>query len=1502
MNQSTVAPAFANELLNRLEGLELPLLMWGMTEGALSEEDVLGCIEELLDKYPNPPALSAVEILREMQGRTLLFKVPWPSDGSVRYRTRFAEALRLTSGLRQLFRPRGDWADDTPNGWWRQGKRLVADYRLHVRYRRYPDRDIPGSQALKELRGLPGWGDLQDRVAQDQLGGKDLARFQLEATQAVFSSLHRQDRSKGVIVSAGTGSGKTLSFYLPAFAAMAEHANRGVQSKVHTLALYPRTELLRDQLRDAIDNARSVQSALISQGKRPLRLGALYGGTPNHSNDWRLQPGRGSGRWARVADGVVCPFLPCPNTTCDDGELIWSDKDRANGIERLVCRKCGDEIPQGQLALTRESLKKDPPHLLFTTTEMLNNCSADGYLDRLLGWRGGTVPSLMLLDEVHTYAGVHGAQVAYLLRRWREAVGKPVTFVGLSATLRDANQFFAQLVGLRDSDVDPVAPEDDAMVREGREYALALRGDPVSGSSLLSTSIQTAMLWGRVLDRGDDAFLYGSTGFLFTDALDVTNRFFKYLRDAEGDQDHRGRTSRRGNVLAGLRSRARPEPGPRYVEGQNWELVERIGHELDPDLRMHPLIIGRTSSQDAGVNRNANLTIATASLEVGFNDPRVGLVLQHKAPRNAASFIQRRGRAGRERGTRPLTIVTLSDYGRDRLAYQGYETLFAPEVAATSLPLKNRYVLKIQGAQALLDWAGRRMRVQRFGRGDVRKLLTTPDGPKVLSDYENERFGLIEVLHKLLTEERVQDEFARHLVKALKISVDDAQAVLWEQPRSLLLAVVPTALRRLRSRWEPLVNDPGMTKKAMLPEFITRTLFEPLNLPEVDLELPFDNGDGSVEHMPIGKALTEAVPGRVSRRFGYLDDAHRTWLPLPDEGGSVLNLRQIVTEGRLEGAWQPHGHGGAHFEVVRPLSLVLDQPDADIVDQSHGRPEWGTQIVVEEDAPLSEGIVPKPSPWQHRIDTVSFATHAAGNPVQVRRMTFGAECNVRRERQNSETCTVRYELRGQPAALGFALGVDAIRFELKPLNLDDSAVREYLTTPQWRSLAFSHTVQEDPALAEVSDSFQRERLAQIYLTAFALAGLDGSRTNAQVRALLKNGVWTQDLSKIFQVLYRDSDLSEQEVDSDRLVSELTKLVAHGTVIAALDQAAELLVAENISAETSPLARRTYRDTMAAAILAAAQRACPNAQDGDLIVDTLPGEEADSFTEVWLSETSVGGLGIVEQLVDFYSKDPRQFWGLVTSSLAPSEYEYVDATLTQFLRHAIAEPNGTAAQAMATLRAGGSAKEAEDALDVLREAWARLDGPPRHAAVAALSTRLLRPGSGPDTDVTALALVDAWTELERRLRAEVDARVIAYAVGSGKLQLEGARSLTADQVFSLLWPRGHQARTQDLKHYQPYADEPILERLLVQAAHDDRLPVIHVTKPGWDHVYRQELTATSAVELVCPAGDATLMAHALKQVPVTPIDRDVLRVYGEVCGVVRNQNEIRVRVELREAAQ
>ena len=82
----------------------------------------------------------------------------------------------------------------------------------------------------------------------------------------------------------------------------------------------------------------------------------------------------------------------------------------------------------------------------------------------------------VLLDEIHTYSGTSGAQVAYLLRRWRMLMGSPATWVGLSATLANAATFFADLCGLRQESVTDVRPDPDDMDRKGSEYQLLLTG------------------------------------------------------------------------------------------------------------------------------------------------------------------------------------------------------------------------------------------------------------------------------------------------------------------------------------------------------------------------------------------------------------------------------------------------------------------------------------------------------------------------------------------------------------------------------------------------------------------------------------------------------------------------------------------------------------------------------------------------------------------------------------------------------------------------------------------------------------------------------------------------------------------------------------------------------------------------------------------------------------------------------------------------------------------
>ncbi|GAA2737993.1 protein DpdJ [Actinocorallia aurantiaca] len=1485
---------FLGRLLNALEDRELPLLSWGITDRALSEDEVMEVLFAATLDADAPVEADPQKLLKHLVNRGLLFRVPGTSP--TQYRTRFAEALRLTANLRQLFPYHQKHGG---SNWWMRGPALVADYRLHTAKRRYPKRDVSLSDALGRFRTVEGWGTVQDAIAEVQIGARSLSAFQVAATTAVFSAFGL-GRSSGVIVGAGTGSGKTLSFYLPAFASMADVPRHRKRDQLHTLAIYPRKELLRDQLRDAVANALSLGPILDRLQRRPLRIGALYADTPPKTDSFNSNRSHFRRVWTSRADGLVCPYLSCP--ACMTGDLLWSNADRKAGREILRCLKCQQVIPEGLLALTRRSLREQPPDLLFTTTEQLNRNSSNDWLGGLLGWSGNNSPKLVLLDEVHTYSGTQGAQVALLLRRWRHAVRTPVTFVGLSATLKDAGRFFAGLTGLSDHTVEYIHPAESDMEDEGREYSIALRSDPTSGASHLSTSIQTSMLWGRVLDVDSEGSQYGSTGFLFTDDLDVTNRFYNNLRDAEGGQSRSGYRSGRRPVLAGLRATRLEHRQERLRDGQSWDLVEHIGHPLDGDLNVGELRIARTSSQDAGMDLHANLTVATASLEVGFNDPRVGLVVQHKAPYDAAAFIQRRGRAGRTRGTRPITIVTLSDYGRDRLSYQGYETLFAPELTARSLPINNRYVLKIQAAQSLLDWLASRMRAQRAW-GDPRALLTAPGstpsehGPKAVE-------ALTVLLERLLKDRVVQDDLARHLTAALKITPDDAQAILWEEPRSLLLAVVPTSLRRLKTNWKGLQADAGASARTMLPEYITRSLFEPLNTPEVEFILPFDTG-GAEERLPVAKALREAVPGRISKRYGYQRDEHRTWIPLPEQGDFLEITDELVPSSANEGRWRPANVALPDGAVVlRPYQLRLSDPPPEIADRAQGTPLWASEIHVPDDEWRIDAPAPLAAPWSERIRCVGFHTHAMGNPAEVRRMTYGADCDTAYNSQKeSVRRTVRYTFEGEPAALGFQLEADAMRIELEPLDLEQERVRRYLASPSWRSQAFFRAVAEDEDLMRATNSFKRGWLSLIYMTAFALGGLDGSRSPKEVRAGLSDGSWGRDLPKIFSVLYRQENVDLPEAVNGKLASDLDGLSHDPLVVAALDRAAELLTGDDISGKTADLARRAYRDTLAAAVLAAILRACPDAQEQDLIVDAF--SDGDAGT-IWISETSVGGLGIIEQLVREYSGDPSAFWSLVLSAMRPNEYEYTDSAVTALLKNIVEEaPYGAAGTAIAALRKADSAAHATTALRNLRAAWTDVDGTPRHSAIATLSTRLLRPGSNPETDATTLRILTKWRSLEKRLGVEIDARVMAYAVGSGKIDV--GRPISADQVFSMLWPRGFDARSQHLRHYQPYVGydrPPVLDRVLLEAVVDEVLPSIDITRPGWEATY-QSLMARDpigVVALTCPTRQSHLLGVALRRIPALPIDRDVLRAYGEVCEVRRITQEFVVSVKLQEAAQ
>jgi len=86
-----------------------------------------------------------------------------------------------------------------------------------------------------------------------------LSAFQVDATARILAAVQRP-RASGIVVAAGTGTGKTLAFYLPAMALIAIHIDETYWPKV--VAMYPRVELLKDHCSQAaVEARRAIQFA-----------------------------------------------------------------------------------------------------------------------------------------------------------------------------------------------------------------------------------------------------------------------------------------------------------------------------------------------------------------------------------------------------------------------------------------------------------------------------------------------------------------------------------------------------------------------------------------------------------------------------------------------------------------------------------------------------------------------------------------------------------------------------------------------------------------------------------------------------------------------------------------------------------------------------------------------------------------------------------------------------------------------------------------------------------------------------------------------------------------------------------------------------------------------------------------------------------------------------------------------------------------------------------------
>lgn len=1512
----------ALRFLDQLEAEEVKLLTWGVVDGGFSQEEIELRAVQFLEQQETDS--SPASLIDAMLRRRLLFE--FNLEGRRLLRTRMAESVRLFARLRQLF----------PWRRWQVSPTLVADYRFSLRQRAYPSRRIPPEEVIHELERE----GLLNGVKKDILGSmlqqpgeapRQLARFQLHATNTLLRDIESR-QNRGMIIGAPTGTGKTLAFYLPALTHVASLIKSG-SSWAKALAIYPRNELLKDQFSEVYSEARRLDATLKEQAGRKLTIGAYFSPTPREASERDLK----TRKWEPSEGGYICPYLLCPRCK---SSLIWRESDLKWGVEELYCtnRACGTVIGSDEIVLTRDRMAATPPDILFTTTETLNRRISDSRYGRIFGVGAHRPPQLVLLDEVHTYSGTHGAQVAYLLRRWRHAVGARVHFTGLSATLRNAGEFFGLLVGLPPTSIDEITQTDD-LEPKGVEYQLALRGDPVSGASLLSTSIQTAMLLRRILDPTDRAVsegAYGSRAFVFTDDLDVTNRLYHSLLDAEGFVIRRGHVTHRRAPLDDLRSHSAAEAVRRLLEGQSWYMCEQIGHRLS-----RPINIGRTSSQDIGVEQTAEVIVTTPSLEVGFNDPSVGAVMQHKAPRDTASFLQRKGRAGRVPTMRPWMVVVLSDYGRDRVAYQGYDLLFDPALDERSLPVGNRYVLRMQAVFAYMDWVSLQLREGSPAGSVWSDFSGPPTFTGVWADRIRQRQQReAELTRELIENPNVRRSFETYLTSALSISENEVQALLWEPPRPLMTAVLPTLLRRLESDWTRIkIRDSeskeDLVENAPLPDFIPENLFSDLNLPEVSIVTPpqLPNAEPRVDLMPITQAIKEFAPGRVSRRFGihHLHASH--WIAPPDINSpeQTLAVESYCAEYEEAGIFQLSRNGEVlDIRCIRPWELRPIQSPPDVLTTSNAFPDWCSQLIpVNEGEPLD---LPQGSPWCEIITEVRFFTHNRRSNVEVRRFAIGSRANLRLNKGRELETYVRFvhEGDGTAAGVGFAQGVDGVvfrfsrprDFNVRPDDPNRAKVRAF------RAAFFKHRVQTDERLGGLANFFQRGWLYQIYLSTLTARALADQISLREANERLLAGNVGEEMARVLEIIFQTLNIDESpELDEENAETPATTirqptherlltLCQDTTVTDALGDLARVLWEEPDEAWHRWAALR-FKATLGGALLEACFQLCPLAESGDLILDINPGPRPgdsqpipDGVEEIWITESTLGGGGLIEEILRRYSSDPLKFFRLAQSALEPSDFEIVDAELTRLLELEAADTE--LADAMAGVRRATSYESLRRATEGLRRVLSSRGILVSHPVMAAVNARILRPGSSAQTDELLRLLIRRWRAEEERVGVEIDARVFAY-VASGDDQLDQALAHLGaiypsdpnwrfQVIYGLLWPRGNLIRSQALSSYNPFAPLPEADRELLLDVLRPAESKVSLNDANWRTRVAEALAQSGAVSLVAQSVERERLKRAILDLVAEPLEVGFLHLYPQIEGVQREDHSLSVRLSLREVVQ
>lgn len=306
----------------------------------------------------------------------------------------------------------------------------------------------------------------------------------------------------------------------------------------------------------------------------------------------------------------------------------------------------------------RQKLLRQPPDILITTPESLYLMLTSSARETLVN------VDTVIVDEVHAVASTkRGAHLAVSLERLDDLLERPVQRIGLSATVRPAEEVARFLGGRapvqivsppaqKTFDLHVVVPVDDMS---------ELGAPPVGADS--SQAPSNGSIWPHVEERVVDLIEQHRSTIVFANSRRLAERLTARLNEiheervlaADGVERPElvGAASGPEHVGASV-TRQQPKRPPAQLIGGSGQTAGGGADAAVPALaRAHHGSVSkdqRAIIEDDLKSGRLRCVVATSSLELGIDMGEVDLVVQVEAPPSVASGLQRVGRAGHQVG------------------------------------------------------------------------------------------------------------------------------------------------------------------------------------------------------------------------------------------------------------------------------------------------------------------------------------------------------------------------------------------------------------------------------------------------------------------------------------------------------------------------------------------------------------------------------------------------------------------------------------------------------------------------------------------------------------------------------------------------------------------------------------------------------------------------------------------------------------------------------------